>query len=209
MNDAEELPMFPLGSAVLPGAILALQVFEPRYRMMVKAVLANGGEFGVVLIERGHEVGGGEVRFDVGCRVRIVEVEELADGRYALAAVGLEPIDVVEWLPDDPYPRARVAPHHEPRPASEIVASARAALDGKLAQLLALLVERDGSFDPGSLVVPDDPVAAAWAVALALGPGPLDQQRLLEAADVAARMDRLGELIDDRILITRAGMDHD
>ena len=59
------MAMFPLGSVLLPGGVLALHVFEPRYRDMVRACLACDGpvEFGQVLITRGREVGGGD---DVG-----------------------------------------------------------------------------------------------------------------------------------------------
>ena len=63
---AEPLPMFPLGTVLLPGAPLPLQVFEPRYRGLTHDCLAGVPEFGVVLIERGSEVGGGDVRTNVG-----------------------------------------------------------------------------------------------------------------------------------------------
>ena len=56
------LPMFPLGTVLLPGAVLPLHVFEPRYRQLVQDCLAGEPEFGVVLIERGSEVGGGDQR---------------------------------------------------------------------------------------------------------------------------------------------------
>ncbi|HEX5095168.1 MAG TPA: LON peptidase substrate-binding domain-containing protein, partial [Acidimicrobiia bacterium] len=57
--------MFPLGTVLFPHALLPLQVFEPRYRVMMRNLLDGEREFGVVLIERGSEVGGGDVRFDV------------------------------------------------------------------------------------------------------------------------------------------------
>ena len=44
--------------------------------------------FGTVLIERGSEVGGGEVRRDLGTIARMVEVAQLPDGRYGVVAVG-------------------------------------------------------------------------------------------------------------------------
>src|SRR4051794_19374446 len=102
------LPMFPLGTVLFPYATLPLHVFEPRYRMMVRTVLRDDHEFGVVLIERGSEVGGGEARFEVGTVARIVHAAELDDGRFALTAVGLRRLRVTEWLPDDPYPQAVV-----------------------------------------------------------------------------------------------------
>ena len=96
------LPMFPLGTVLLPGAVLPLHVFEPRYRALVSDCLAGEPEFGVVLIERGREVGGGDVRRDVGTVARIAEVASLPDGRSALMTVGTRRITVRQWLPDDP-----------------------------------------------------------------------------------------------------------
>src|SRR5437773_454261 len=100
--------MFPLGTVVFPHAVLPLHVFEPRYRAMMRDVLAGDQEFGVVLIERGSEVGGGDVRFGVGTLAHIVQSSELSDGRFALAAVGVQRFRVERWLPDDPYPRAEI-----------------------------------------------------------------------------------------------------
>ena len=128
------LPMFPLGTVLLPGGVLPLHVFEPRYRMMVRAVLGGDGELGIVLIERGHEVGGGDTRFSVACLARVAQSEELPDGRFAIAVVGLEPIDVVEWLPDDPYPRARVARRRPGAPDPDARARARRAARREVAR---------------------------------------------------------------------------
>src|SRR5215210_6288063 len=91
------MPMFPLGTALLPGAVLPLHVFEPRYQQMVHDLLANdvdAPEFGVVMIERGREVGGGDVRTRVGTVARVIEMGALPDGRYALVAVGSERLRV-------------------------------------------------------------------------------------------------------------------
>src|SRR6478735_2099236 len=105
------MPMFPLGMALLPGAVLPLHVFEPRYRQMVHDILADdveAPEFGVVMIERGREVGGGDTRALVGTVARVVDMRALPDGRYALVAVGAERLRVNAWLPDDPYPLADI-----------------------------------------------------------------------------------------------------
>ena len=60
------------------------------------------------MIERGWEVGGGDQRADVGVVARMVQVDALDDGRYAVVAVGTRRIRVNAWLPDDPYPLADV-----------------------------------------------------------------------------------------------------
>ena len=108
MARAKTMPMFPLGRVLFPHEALPLHVFEPRYRDLVEACLAGDGEFGVVLIERGSEVGGGDSRFSVGTVAKIVEAGKLPDGRYLLATVGTRRLRVRRWLPDDPYPRAEV-----------------------------------------------------------------------------------------------------
>ena len=86
------LPMFPLGSVLFPGQILPLHIFEPRYMEMMTDCLGEDDEgdklFGVALIERGSEVGGGDVRTNVGTAARIVSHRSLDGGRMAVLAVG-------------------------------------------------------------------------------------------------------------------------
>ena len=102
-------PMFPLQSAVLPGEDLPLRVFEPRYSALVADCLATDDPaFGVVLIARGHEVGGGDERHDVGALAHIVQFADHGSGQYELKCSVQERFRVIEWLPDDPYPRAVV-----------------------------------------------------------------------------------------------------
>ncbi|WP_218005455.1 LON peptidase substrate-binding domain-containing protein [Janibacter limosus] len=102
------LPMFPLGASLLPGSPLPLQVFEPRYLAMLRDIAAGDGRFGVVLIERGFEVGGGDQRFSIGTVASVEQVSPMGDGRIGLLARGRERFEVVRWLEDDPYPRAEV-----------------------------------------------------------------------------------------------------
>ena len=110
MADLEriELAMFPLESALLPHQDLPLRIFEPRYGALVRHCLDTGDPFGVVLIARGREVGGGDSRCDVGTLSRITECVDHGAGRYSLHCRTGERIRVSEWLPDDPYPRATV-----------------------------------------------------------------------------------------------------
>ena len=70
--------MFALQSVLLPGSPLPLHVFEPRYVAMLDAVMSTDQEMGVVLIERGREVGGGDVRCDVATMARVVEARPAA-----------------------------------------------------------------------------------------------------------------------------------
>ena len=83
--------MFPLSTVLFPHAELPLHVFEPRYRALMADCLAGDGTFGVVLIARGSEVGGGDERVDVGTVARIDQVTELDDGRMLVTARGVSP----------------------------------------------------------------------------------------------------------------------
>lgn len=190
--------MFPLGTVLFPHGLLPLHVFEPRYRALVETCLAdeNGPEFGVVLIERGSEVGGGDVRFGVGTVARIVEASRFDDGRYALVARGLTRCSVREWLPDDPYPRAEVEVIDEIAGSPAEVAS-RAQLEQELRRVLALMSELGAPVPKGEICLDDDPVRAAFEAGALAPIGPLDAQRVLEIDDPSIRLVSLVALLGD------------
>lgn len=194
--DAVVMPMFPLGTVLFPYAMLPLHVFEERYRIMTKRVLDGDQQFGVVLIERGSEVGGGDVRFDVGTIARVVQAAQTDDGRYALATVGTRRVRVTRWLPDDPFPQAEVVVLDEPS-ASPGDAAARDQAFEALATVAALARARD----PRVAELPPidaDPVRASFEIAALAPIGPLDAQRVLETNETSARLALLASLLDER-----------
>ena len=93
-----------------------------------------------MLIERGSEVGGGDVRTTVGTVARIVEVAEPPDGRFALVAVGTRRIRVAPWLPDDPYPDAEVEDWPDDDPDGDFAERLEAVV-ARLRRVLALRAE--------------------------------------------------------------------
>ena len=189
--------MFPLGNVLFPHAQLPLHVFEARYRALAEACLAGDGEFGVVLIERGSEVGGGDTRFSVGTVARIVAAGRLPDGRYLLATEGTRRLRVREWLPDDPFPRAEVELLGEPGPPSEARAT-RDDVERLLKRVLAMSAELGEAPQSIDVVLDDDPAQAAFEAAAAAPIGPLDAQRLLETDDPGERLTRLQTLLADQ-----------
>jgi Lon protease-like protein len=188
--------MFPLGTVLFPYALLPLHVFEPRYRVMMRHVLTGDQEFGVVLIERGSEVGGGDVRFDVGTVARVVQASELPDGRYVLTAVGTRRARVTRWLNDDPYPRGEVDAVPEP-PATDEDAAARARVEPALATVHDLARRIDPHLPPLPPLDPD-PVRASYEAAALAPLGPLDAQRVLEGASARDRLALLVTFLEDR-----------
>ncbi len=104
------VPIFPLGSVVFPTMIIPLQIFEPRYRVMMEYLMQGDGKFASVWIERGHEVGGRDDRTNVGTLIHVQEATELADGRWMMLGVGLQRVSVTKWLEEDPYPQGELEP---------------------------------------------------------------------------------------------------
>ncbi|HUS41522.1 MAG TPA: LON peptidase substrate-binding domain-containing protein [Ilumatobacteraceae bacterium] len=207
------MAMFPLGSVLLPGGILPLHVFEPRYRDMIRDCLRSDGEpeFGQVLISHGWETGGGDDRVMVGTVAQMLQVEAIDPNRYALIAVGTRRIRVNAWLPDDPYPVADVDdwPDEDPDPpglAVDVAAShARvSAARGLANQVAERLGDELGTGDLGGMPVDSgdddishDPLLATYHLATLAPIGPADRFRLLAAPGPARRLDLLDEILDD------------
>jgi Lon protease-like protein len=189
--------MFPLGSVLFPHAELPLHVFEPRYRALTEACLAGDGEFGVVLIERGSEVGGGDTRFSVGTVARIVAAGRLPDGRYLLATVGTRRLRVRDWLPDNPYPRAEVELLPEPALPDD-AREVRTDVERLLKRVLAMAAEVGDAPQAVGIELDDDPVQAGFQAAAAAPIGPLDAQGLLELDDPVERLDLLRGLLAEQ-----------
>jgi Lon protease-like protein len=192
------LPMFPLGTVLLPGGVLPLHVFEPRYRQLVIDCLADDSgdpEFGVTLIERGSEVGGGDQRSDVGVIARMVEVQALPEGRYAIVAVGTRRFRVNAWLPDDPYPLADIDEWRDLDADAPDLQDRVAVATARLREVLDLAARLGEA--PRDVKVSDDPLLASYHLAGLAPLGPADRYRLLCTASPAERLDLLAEALDD------------
>lgn len=204
-------PMFPLGTVLVPGMLLPLQVFEPRYRQMLDDCLAGDRSFGVVLIERGSEVGGGDVRTDVGTLAHIVQAEERPDGRWGVIAHGVHRIRVDSWLPDDPYPRAETSEWPDTadaEPPGDDVDGPATVLPLVL-RAAALTREMGLPAAPLDMELDDDPVVAGYQATLAAPLGTADRQRLLAAPTLDARWTLLKGLLTDQIELLQAQLASD
>ncbi len=185
--------MFPLGSVLFPGVALPLHVFEPRFRLMMNECLTEEREFGIVLIARGSEVGGGDQRHGVGTRARVAHVEALEDGRLLVVATGVGRFQVDEWLPDDPYPVAMVSDLGDDEPSSDDVRSAEAAVR----RFRALLSEyADVEVLPEGFALDPDPTVRSWQLCALGATNPLDGQSLLATDDPALRLRLLADLCE-------------
>lgn len=185
--------MFPLGSVLFPHMPLPLRLFEPRYLQMLGVLLEDPDpQFGVVLIERGQEVGGGDHRFGIGTMARVVQVVAEADS-MTVVAVGDQRLRVREWLPDDPFPQAEVAPLPALHWDIELT-DLRQQVEQAVRKALEVSPQAQYSAE---VELADEPEAACWQMAAITPVGPLDQLELLRVGSMRELLTLTGELAED------------
>jgi uncharacterized protein len=190
------MPMFPLGSVLMPSMPLSLRIFEERYLKLLGDLLAEETpEFGVVLIEKGPEVGGGEKRMNIGTIASVTEIGT-TDEFYGLQSVGSKRFRVNAWLPDAPYPIADI----DFLPDliwDDNLMPARVHLETKVRRLLAFASEFGDLQFGADVEFSDDPMDACWQLAGVLPVGPLDQLDLLQSQSAEELISRTNDLVNE------------
>ena len=188
------MPMFPLSSVLMPAMPLSLRIFEERYlKLTGDLILQENPEFGVVLIDRGPEVGGGEKRLSLGTLASVTNIGTL-DQFYGIEAVGTQRFRVNAWLPDDPYPMADID-FIPDLIWDESLLAEKIKLEMKVRNLLAFASEF-GDLQYGSdTELSDDPISSCWQLAGVLPVGPLDQLDLLNSESPQELMSKTNEIV--------------
>lgn len=203
-----ELPMFPLEQAVLPSAVVPLHIFEPRYRAFAADVTPRDEpEFGIAAIERGREVGGDDVRSDVGIVARVVDFEEFPDGRWAVISAATRRIRVIEWLPDAPYPRAMVEdwPDEDADGYVDRLGPApTTGLDERTQRIRSAVARLRPGQEVPTVSLSDDPARATWEAAVFAQLTPFDAMALLRVPDAATRLRTAEQLLGERADVLEA-----
>ena len=188
------MPIFPLGNVLMPAMPLSLRIFEERYLKLLGDLIGQENpEFGVVLIERGQEVGGGEKRLSIGTIASVTNIGTL-DEFYGLESFGSQRFRVNAWLPDDPYPLADI----DLLPDliwNNSLEPERAKLETKVRNLLALASEFGDLQYGADIELSDDPVDACWQLAGVLPVGPLDLADLLECESVEELIAKTNQIV--------------
>jgi ATP-dependent Lon protease len=189
-----ELPLFPLPDVVLfPQEVLPLHIFEPRYRMLLRTVMAEDQRFGVIRWDPQERR-----MADVGCCAQIIHCQSQEDDRSNIVTMGQQRfrvldivreapfrVGLVSWIEDEPDSDSEGVPSlaDQVREALHDVVELTAKLIGKPAQL------------PSDL--PDLPRELSFWIASHLG-GPVadHQQALLEITSTGERLRQEYELLD-------------
>jgi len=88
------LPLFPLNTVLVPGLVMPLHIFEPRYCELIEMLLSNPDEntreFGIIAVRDGRslEENGVEALYDVGTAAVLRKVDRLDDGQFDIVTIG-------------------------------------------------------------------------------------------------------------------------
>lgn len=185
----------------MPAMPLSLRIFEERYlKLLGDLVGQENPEFGVVLIERGQEIGGGEKRLGIGTLASVTDIGTL-DEFYGIESIGSQRFRVNAWLPDDPYPMADID-FIPDLIWDDSLTMAKNQLETKVRNLLSFASEF-GDLQYGSdTEFSEDPMQACWQLAGVLPVGPLDHLDLLQslsAADLVLETQALVSTLDQAL----------
>lgn len=190
------IAMFPLGMVVYPHQTVGLCVFEPRYHRLLEDVEYER-RFGTCLIERGSDVGGGEQRTFVGSVLEILGTHRLSNGQTLVVAEGVECFEVVEWLSDDPYPRAIVGER-----CCDNVPIERALLKSTESSVRALRALQSEMFADECLqrnvAMDDDDRVRSWQLCALTPMSILDQFKVLSLSNPNDRLRLVAEICAER-----------
>lgn len=169
---SEQVPIFELGLAIVPGEQVPLHIFEQRYRLMMAHCLEDGVPFGIVF----RDDAGAR---SVGCTADVTEVvERYEDGRMDIVVTGADPFRVLDRFEADDWPAAQVdfIPLEVATPENaEELGAVRAAF-AELLEAVGAKKERAEAAE------------TAFAVAAQIEMPPGEKQALLEVADERDRL---------------------
>ncbi|MGY3201088.1 LON peptidase substrate-binding domain-containing protein [Streptomyces sp. TE5632] len=208
------LPLFPLNSVLFPGLVLPLNIFEERYRAMMRELLKTPEDeprrFVVVAIRDGHEVApsapgmpdptavperGPAAGFGpdplrafhkVGCVADAATIRERSDGTFEVLATGTTRMRLLSVDASGPFLTAELEPVAE-EPGEEAGALAEGVLRAFRQYQKRLAGARERSLATGA-ELPDEPGVVSYLVAAAMMLDTPTKQRLLQAPDTASRL---------------------
>lgn len=224
------LPLFPLNSVLFPGLVLPLNVFEERYRAMMRTLLKTPEEeprrFAVVAIRDGHEVAlsapgmpdptaeperGPAAGFGpepaaafhtVGCVADAATVRERADGTFEVLATGTTRVRLRSVDASGPFLTAELEELSE-EPGDEAGALAEGVLRSFRQYQKRLAGARERSLTTGA-ELPDEPSVVSYLVAAAMALDTPTKQRLLQAPDTSSRLREELRLLRSETAIIRS-----
>lgn len=205
------LPLFPLNTPLVPGLVLPLHIFEPRYRRLVRDLLdmplEDDREFGIIAVRDGRDINrdGIDALYPVGVSTILRQAEELDDGRFEIVTTGSRRFRLLDLDASAPLLRGDVEFLEDPpgtgddllsetamaRQVSRRFHDYRAALSGQV----QATVDDDE--------IPQDPTVLSYLVTAAMVLPQEERQRLLASETTTERLTLAnGLLARETLLIT-------
>lgn len=181
------LPLFMLNTVLFPGASIPIQIFEQRYKLMLRDCLSSDSKLGVILIKTGSEVGEPAEPHSTGTLASIVQASETSGGRYFISVTGQQRFRIEEIAQYRPYIAAQVKLLEEDTDASlrsteiEVVLKALTDYSRLVAGLAGGWVRRAHG--------PLTPLALSYRIADMLQVEMSEKQSLLEEPTPAERLE--------------------
>jgi Lon protease-like protein len=207
---SQTLPLFPLGVVLYPNMLLPLNIFEERYRQLVRDLLAGPEprRFGVIAIRKGRETGidginGMQSLYEIGCTATLRRVEEHDDGRFSLVTVGTQRFRLLGLDQTRPYLQGQVEllPDDEtdPETAAPAVHTVQVAFRGYLDALA-----ESGAASVRVADLPDEPELLSFIVAAAMVIDLPERQGLLAEPDALRRLEAQRALLAREVAMLRS-----
>jgi ATP-dependent Lon protease len=187
----DEVPVMTLPNvAFFPQALLPLQIFEPRYRQMLKDVLATNRLFAVAGLDLGAAAAGqaDEPPHKVACIGLVRACQKNGDGTSRVLLQGLCRVSIESIVGDEPYRRIRIRAL-ESSPGAKPGENER--LQSELSRLIRLRLKLSPKASEGMnelLGAVNDPEIFADIAAFNLCKNVKLKQKLLETLDVNRRL---------------------
>jgi len=205
----EPLALFPLNVVIVPGLVLPLHIFEPRYRAMVRDLLHKADpasrEFGIATVREGRSFDsqGISALYPVGTATVLREVTELPDGRFDILTTGTRRFRLVDVDRSADLAMASVEFLEEAtEPGDELIAAQTALAFDRYRQLLGGRMDADETAGVDQQDLPEDPTVLSYLVTAAMVLPWAERQDLLAAPDTATRLRFAIELLqrENRII---------
>jgi uncharacterized protein len=190
--DYLDIPIFPLPNVTFfPQTYLPLHIFEARYREMAANVLRSDRLMGVALLKSGwqKEYFGRPPIYKTFCVGKIINDEQLANGKFNIVLQGLYRVRLIQEFPTDPYRTGRAHVLQEPAidGARALVGNLMKQVQALTSQLVRLLPQARQIVAEAQAAHPH-PLVLINRLASALVVDAYDRQSILEQDDPLRRI---------------------
>lgn len=186
------LPIFPLNTVLFPGMPLKLHIFETRYKTMIRTCIEEQSPFGVVLLERGIQVGQRDVTpHSIGCTAMITQVENLSQGRMNIISIGQERFQIHSLDYESyPYLTADVSLYPLTDSSAYLTQPSLKVLSALVRNYLSILQDA-GQIQLENPQIPRNPVVLAYLASAILPLETDQQQHMLSVPDIKTLLPQL------------------